>query len=402
MENKLYYEDAYQQEFSAKVVENKKLTGDKWAIILDRTAFYPEGGGQPEDHGWINGIPVIDVQEEQGKILHITASPVPLGQVTGKIDWQRRFDHMQQHTGQHILSGVFSALLGADTVGFHLGSEKTHIDLDLDSLTAAECDKVEQAANQAVVNNYKVNCFFIEANDLEKYHLRKGLAKDFASIRLVDIENTDCCPCGGTHVLYTGEIGLIKILGIERHNRAIRVEFLCGNRALKQYRLEHGLLTELSATLSSPLQELTQSVFQLQDRIENMKDQINTLETERTEYLTKILLHDARTISNIKTVASVVENYTSVELTFLGKRCLFEQRRTVVLLAAINSQTGKVHLYFACSPDVDIKMNQLLKKVLPLVDGKGGGNSYAAQGGGTNLKNAEKALEEACFMMKYM
>lgn len=394
MTRKLYYEDVYRQEFEATVLGIQQLAEDKWAIMLDRTAFYPEGGGQPSDLGWLNGIPVIDVQEQDGRVVHITRSPITAGPVKGKIDWARRFDHMQQHTGQHILSGTFFTVLGSNTVSFHLGSEKTHVDLELDSITAEQLRLVEQAANQAVFTNSKVDCFFAEPQDFDKYNLRKGPAKDFDSIRLVNIENIDCCPCGGTHVTHTGEIGLIKIVGAERRNKALRVEFVCGGRALEQYAQEHSILTEVSSQLSSPLLNLAQAVSQLQDKTDTMKHQINTLQEERSDYLAQILAQSAQEINNTRIITYAAENYTPAEITALGKQCL-DKCRAVVLLAAVNREPGKVHLYFACSPDLDLKMGLLLKEILPLIGGKGGGNSCTAQGGGTKPENVPEALRQA-------
>jgi len=211
MTEKLYYADSYQKEFSAKVEELHPLAGDLWGIVLDRTAFYPEGGGQPCDTGWLDDIPVQAVLEKDGSIMHVTATRPVGNTVVGRLNWRRRFDHMQQHSGEHILSAVFADLFGRENIGFHLGADAVYIDVTMDSLTGEQAAAAEAAANAVVFANLPVKCQMVSDHDLAKFPLRKQPAKGFAKLRLVSVAGVDCCPCGGTHVAASGEIGLIKI-----------------------------------------------------------------------------------------------------------------------------------------------------------------------------------------------
>ena len=225
---KLYYQDPHLREFTATILEKSALADGQFAIILDRTAFYPEGGGQPCDTGSLNEAPVLSVQTRNGDIIHTVACDPGEGPVTGRIDWQRRFDHMQQHTGEHILSGIFLSLHQAENVGFHLSATTCQIDVTLPSLSPEQAQIIEDAANAVIFSNRPIDAKFVETAELSAYSLRKEPGAEFEQIRLVSIQNCDCCPCGGTHVSHTGEVGLLKIRGWEKRKNNIRVEFACG------------------------------------------------------------------------------------------------------------------------------------------------------------------------------
>ena len=210
---KLYYSDPYLKEFSAHVIKITELEDGRIGVILDRTAFYPEGGGQPCDTGWLNDIPVIDVRSKDGDIVHVVSEALSTDEVTGRLDWARRFDHMQQHSGEHVLSGAFLELFGAENVGFHLGPDAVYIDIALESLSAGQAAAVEARANAAVYATLPVSTHQVTDADLSRFPLRKLPTKGFGSLRLVEMPGIDCCPCGGTHVSNTGQIGGIKIRG---------------------------------------------------------------------------------------------------------------------------------------------------------------------------------------------
>ena len=211
---RLYRENSYAADFTARV-KRQMQTGKGFEVVLDRTAFYPAGGGQPCDTGWLNGIPVVDVEEREGYVVHILKQRLESCSVTGKIDWKRRFDHMQQHAGQHVLSACFEKIAGAGTVGFHLGSQFVYIELNRTDLTGDLVARAEELANRTVFDNLLIKTYTVEPEDLKGLPLRKPptVTRD---IRIVEIDGFDYSPCGGTHPSHTGCIGLIKVRRWER------------------------------------------------------------------------------------------------------------------------------------------------------------------------------------------
>jgi len=220
---RLYYSDPYRTEFQARVIERTSVQAQP-GVVLDCTCFYPTSGGQPHDEGTLNGVPVINVLEREDKaIVHVLAAELDADVVHGAIDWQRRFDHMQQHTGQHILSQAFLKMLNAETVGFHLGKEASTIDIDKAPLAAVQLDTVENLANEIVFADLPVKTYFVAEAELANLPLRKLPVVDMP-IRIVEVEGFDYSPCGGTHCRRTGEVGLIKITRAERRGQDTRVE----------------------------------------------------------------------------------------------------------------------------------------------------------------------------------
>jgi len=231
---RLYYTDPYTTEFDAHIVGAEAHEG-RPAVVLDRTAFYPTSGGQPFDTGQLGGVAVVDVVDrDDGTILHVIERELQAGPVRGRIDWTRRFEHMQQHTGQHVLSAAFERVVGARTESFHLGSVSSTIDLGR-MVSAGEIDRAEDEANRVVWEDRPVTIRFADAEEAAKLPLRKEPART-GRLRLIDVENFDISACGGTHVARTGAIGMIAIAGSERVRGGTRVEFLCGVRALRGYR----------------------------------------------------------------------------------------------------------------------------------------------------------------------
>lgn len=265
MNDRLYYIDPYQVQFTANVLTQQRDDAGQTYVVLDQTAFYPTGGGQPCDLGEINGIPVIGVEEQEGAIRHYLAAPLPpdTARVSGKIDWERRFDHMQQHAGQHILSAAFAELFQAETVGFHLGKERVTIDLAIPELTLEMAVEAERLANRLVMECRPIEARFVERDELERYPLRKAPTVQ-TDIRLVIIDRFDYNPCGGTHPRHTGEVGPIKIMDWEKHKGQIRLSFLCGQRTLAEMESMRLILQHLSRAASSPVQELPQAVSRMQ------------------------------------------------------------------------------------------------------------------------------------------
>ena len=228
---KLYYADPFLTEFDARVLACEAVK-DGFAVVLDRTAFYPEGGGQPYDTGVLGGAEVLDVHERAGVITHKCASPLPVGAaVHGKIDWARRFDHMQQHSGEHICSGLICARYGCDNVGFHMGAESVTIDFNAD-IPWEELLEIEAAANRYIYEDHAIDIQLHRGAELDAidYRSKKPLEGD---VRIVTFPGADCCACCGTHVMRSGQVGIVKFLSVQKFREGVRIELLCGGRAYR-------------------------------------------------------------------------------------------------------------------------------------------------------------------------
>src|SRR5690348_7636448 len=267
---RLYYTDAYRRTFLAGILALVPAAGGRTGVILDRTAFYPTSGGQPHDTGTLAAIPVVDVVDADDYVIHVLepgARPPGIGvEVEASIDWDRRFDHMQQHTAQHLVSSAFLRMAGAETVSVHLGDSST-IDFDRAALSAAEALAVEDAVAGAVYDNRPVTVRFVDAGEAEALGLRRP-AKRSGTLRVVEIEGLDLSACGGTHVRTTGEIGPVLLRRWERAKGHLRVEFLAGWRALKDYRWKHALVSEWSGRLTVRDRELSDALGRLVARAE--------------------------------------------------------------------------------------------------------------------------------------
>jgi alanyl-tRNA synthetase len=250
MTERLYYTDSYLREFTARILDHSE---DGRTVYLDRTAFYPASGGQPCDTGTIAGVPVLDVADEEERIAHHLAAPLHSGPVDCVIDWSRRFDHMQQHTGQHVLSAVFEEWFGLHTAGFHLGAENSTIDLEGGAVEPATVLEAERRANEIVFENRPVAVDFQQAAEVQG--LRKPTGRE-GTLRIVSIEGLDRNACGGTHVRATGEVGPILLRKLEKVRQTVRVEFLCGGRAVRRARADYEALAKTAQLFSAPLEEV--------------------------------------------------------------------------------------------------------------------------------------------------
>ena len=396
---KLYYQDAYLREFTAQVTSKTALADGKFAVVLDRTAFYPEGGGQPCDLGTLNAAQVIDVRTINDEIVHTTAGDPGDGLLTGRLDWRRRFDHMQQHSGEHILSGILLANYQAENVGFHLSPASCQIDVTLPSLTAEQATAIEDAANAAIFANLPVTGRFVEQTDLSAYRLRKEPGKEFLQIRLVSVEDCDCCPCGGTHVSRTGEVGLLKIRGWEKRKQNIRLDFVCGGRALDDYRQKHELARALSSRFSAPVEGTLAAVERTLEKLDASQSQLAASRKSYHEELAARLLVEAANhgSGDLPVISRVFVNYSAADLQDFAAR--ITAGGAICLLAADDNDGGRTSLLFAAPTATPLPMNELLKQTLSPFGGKGGGNALSAQGGlqGGDAENilstARKLLE---------
>ena len=370
MTHRLYYTDSYLREFDATVIDAHPRNAHV-GIVLDRTAFYPTSGGQPHDTGRLNNLPVIDVlEDEEDRIVHVVAERLQ-GTVKGAVDWLRRFDHMQQHTGQHILSQACLRTLGAQTRAVHLGGEVSTLDLDRPEMSAEAVASAEDLANQIVFEDRPVLVREVEEADLVSLQLRRP-PKKHGRIRVVEVEDFDRSACGGTHVRRTGEVGPIKIRRWERFKGGTRVEFYCGWRALRDYRWKNALTLELASQLTVKDAEVLGAVSrlagQLRDRDRVLADvQDRLVDLEARQRL-------AQTPGPPYLVAAVVPEWTTAMVTAMAGR-LAKADSTV---AVLGSSEG--HLVIARSADLDLDAAALLTQVVQQHGGRGGGRPAYAQG----------------------
>ncbi len=279
MTKRLFDEDSYIKEFSARVLECKKCE-DFYKIVLDQTAFFIEGGGQKSDTGFLDDVAVFDVQEENGVIYHFTRSPVEKEEVTGVIDWEKRFNKMQNHTAEHIISGIVHTYYGYENTGFHLGDDVVTMDYN-GILTQEDIDKIEFLANKAVWKNHKIFCFY--PTTPEKYTYRSKLdIKE--NLRLVEIENVDCCACCAPHVNFTGEVGFIKIVFWQKYKGGVRIFMKAGSFAYGEIFGYFKALKSLSALLSLPMEETPAGVEKLMQKLSETQYQLNGLNAKLLEY----------------------------------------------------------------------------------------------------------------------
>lgn len=264
MTEKLYEQNAYVKEFTAKVLECVKFN-DGYKIVLDKTAFFPEGGGQAADKGTLSGVDVFDVQIENGNIYHYSTNSLETGsEVLGKINFDRRFNFMQNHTGEHVVSGIAHKLFGVNNVGFHLGEELVTIDFDKE-LTREQLDEIEYLANQKVWQNLPVRAYFPTEEELKSTEYRSKKEIDGA-VRLVVIKDTDICACCAPHVNFTGEIGIIKLLDTEKMRGGIRIVLKCGAFALNDYQSKFKNIASISSLLSAKQENTAEAVEKLEEK----------------------------------------------------------------------------------------------------------------------------------------
>ncbi len=394
MTKRLYYNDSKCQQFEALILERRE-TGGGVVVCLDQTAFYPTSGGQPHDTGTLNGIPVLDVWVgEDGRIWHrLAGSPDP-GRVTGLIDWERRFDHMQQHSGQHILSAAFLELLQANTVGFHLGAEASTIDLDIPKLSSQAAQQVEDLANQVIWEDHKVTVRTITDDEIPTVPFRK-VPQVTGHIRVVSIGDFDASACGGTHVGRTGEIGVIKIVSIERYKKGLRVTFLCGQRALRHYQRLHSTVHQVSVKLSIHPSELAEAVDRLVEDSTRSRRALRKTRKDLTLIEAERLWQESPETGGMRQVVAHWEDFSFEDVRLAATR-LRQRPHTLVLLAA--TEGDRLRLVCARSDDLAApEASAVLRRAATLLGGKGGGTAEIAQGGAPATDHAQvlAALQEA-------
>ncbi len=386
---RLYYDDSYLIEFDATVVERTRA-GTAPAVVLDRTAFYPEGGGQPADRGTLNGVPVVDVQVIDGRVVHVLAEAISVERVHGVVDWSRRLDHMQQHTGQHILSRAFLEVAGAETVAFHLGAQASTIDLNQIGLSSDTLAEVERAANRIIWENRSVRARFVTPEEAARLPLRRPpQVRDH--IRVVEVEDFDWSACGGTHVRATGEVAVIKIVKTERRGEETRVTFLCGGRALADYARKHALVQRLVGRFTCAEHEIEQAIDRLEAELRSTRKALRAAEETLVDYEAATLWKAAPVYGGVRVVAQVCDGRSPAWVRALAQ-ALRARPGTVAMLAW---RDDRPQWCFACSADVSADMAALLRIACDVAGGRGGGRSDWAQGGGGDPTRLQEALQAA-------
>ena len=400
MTDRLYYNASYEDTFKATVVDAFEENG-RYAVILDKTLFYPTSGGQPHDTGVLGSSRVIDVtiRQEDGEILHWLDKPIQETSVECAIDFPRRFDHMQQHTGQHILSQAFIRVAQAETVGFHLSPESVTIDLDDITLTPEVISQAEELANKIIMDGRHVLVRYATREEAENLPLRK--IPDIVSskrIRLIKVEGFDLTACGGTHVYYSGEVGPLKILRTERRGKKLRVEFCCGWRTLKDYHHKNDIVRQLMASLSTGSHELPSVINKLQEENKSLRRERKKLQSDLLTYEAATYLQEAQSANGIKIVVKFFTDRPAQYLRHLQTH-LMKTEKTIALLATIDN-TPK--FLFVRTKDAPGNMKMLLTPILEALGGSGGGHEVMAQGGSppAQAKQIEQLLTTAAQQMR--
>jgi alanyl-tRNA synthetase len=392
-DQRLYYDDPYLREFDGRITGIDSQEG-RTRVRLDRTAFYPTSGGQPFDIGTLGELPVTDVfDDEDGSVLHVVDAPgvslqggevrreggsaaLKVGElVHGVVDWRRRFDHMQQHTGQHLLSAAFDRLFAARTVSFHLGAAAGTIDLARE-LTPSDIAAAEEEANRIVWEDRRVAIRFATADEAAHLPLRKETART-GTLRLIDIDGFDLSACGGTHVARTGEVGIIAVGAWERFKGGLRVEFLCGGRALTRFRTLREIVTGSVRLLSVLPEGVTGAIERALEEAKDHKRTLSVLQMELAGYRAAEMADQAEATPRGRAVFRSIDADAGT-LKMLASAVTSRERHLAVLV----SESSPALVVIARSPDVDVSAGDLLGALMKTFGGRGGGKPNLAQGGG--------------------
>ncbi len=384
---RLYYTDSYLANFRANILE---VDDNGRRIYLDRTAFYPTSGGQPHDLGTMAGAAVTDVIDEGDRIAHLLEAPAAAsGEIECSIDWERRFDHMQQHSGQHLLSAVLVEMYGIGTIGFHLGSESSAIDLDAAALDAAQVAHVEARANQVIFENRPLAIAFEDSS--KDLGLRKASERE-GVLRIISIEGIDRSACGGTHVRATGEIGPILIRKIDKAHGNVRMEFLCGARAVRRAHADYETLAKISHLFSAPPDETPALVAAQIEELDRSEKSRRKLAAEVARQRGRELYESTAPNAAGRRCALQRIARGAIDDELRGMAQGFSGNARAVFLAAVQDPPA---LMFAVSADAGINAGAEMKTVLGRLGGRGGGNAQVAQGSlpdRTTLEEAFKSL----------
>ena len=404
MTERLYYDDSFLYEFDAQVTDIIPASEKEArpAVLVDRTAFYPTSGGQVFDAGWfLEGsgaaaarTKVIEVVErEDGAILHLVDSAVSLSKgarVHGEVDSTRRLDHVQQHSGQHVLSAAFIRLFKAPTVSFHMGEESCTIDLDTKALAPEQIEAAERLANQVILENRPVVIRYVSQAEAQGMGLRKIPTVGKPELRLISIQDFDLTACGGTHVRSTGQIGCILLRKSEKVRQGLRVEFVCGQRAVAAARRDYTTLAEAAGLYSAHIRDVPEKIRKAQEDAKKARREHEQLLEELAKQHALRLVDEAPATNGRKILTAAFADRDLAYIRLLAQKCTRGADNVIALLA---STSGPTALVFAQSPGQPFDMGGLMKEVLAKLGGRGGGTKDLAQGG-TECKEIGPVLSE--------
>ena len=378
MTDRLYYNDSHRKEFEAEVLDCRPVK-DKYEVVLDRTAFFPEGGGQYADTGYLDDVEVLDVKEREDVIFHTTAAPLEIGRmVAGRIDWEQRFDRMQQHTGEHMVSGLIHRRFGYDNVGFHLGSDYCTMDFNGPSPREA-LKEIEQEANRAVFQNLDIQISYPSKKELKELEYRSKIEID-GQVRIVTVPGYDVCACCAPHVKRTGEIGLIKLVGMAKYKGGERISMLCGRRALLDYEIKDENAKRISALLCA-------KEYEVADAVERMKEEQASLKGKLASLQQKLLSYQAAQIPVEGKVTAVFDPSLSGNAPRDLMNLLLG--RGAVVCAVFTGTDDLGYRYVIGSGREDVR--PLCRMLNEAFEGRGGGKPEMAQG---SMKGSEEKIRE--------
>jgi alanyl-tRNA synthetase len=399
MTQRLYYSDSHLVEFEARVVSVSRTEDGRTAVSLDRTAFYPTGGGQPTDTGTLGAARVVEcVDEEGGGVLHVCEGEAPVEgqQVVGRVDWPRRLDHIQQHTGQHILSQAFVELYGAQTRSFRMTEEMCEIDVELQDPSDERVERAVRRANEIIWNDRAVRVHLVTPEEAARMPLRKDSARE-GELRVIEIEGFDFSPCGGTHAASTGEVGCVVARQWERAKGLVRVTFAAGVRALEEYARVNRTARATAALFSVGRDEAAEAAARLQEEHKQLQRRLRAAEELAARAEARELYEEAAASEGANRTAAVVvarafEGRDAESLRRLAS-ALAAHARVVALLGSVEGKAAR--LVFARSGEAPGDMNALMREACQTLGGRGGGRPDMAQGGGQHTERLAEVLDAA-------
>ncbi len=397
MTERLYYDQAYLMEFDGRVLDCHP-NGTRFDVLLDQSAFYPTSGGQPYDTGELGGARVVDVNVKDGEVWHTVTAPLGVGNtVHGIIDWARRFDHMQQHAGDHMIAGTLHRLMGGVTIGLHISDDVSTIDVAMPEgvtrISDEEIRRVEMEVNERIQRNVPIRCWFPGEEELNALPLRKKPTVT-EHVRIVAIGDEEMVACGGTHPSSAGQLGLVKILSAAPARGKMRITFVAGQRALKDYFACYDAAHEAAEKISANIHNLSAGVAALQEKCRSAELEVNKLRREQLFSQIQSMTEGAEILPNGTKLIAQFVNADANSLKELASR-LIETSGMIALLGAMNG--GQAAYVFARSADAEINMGNLLRDAARTLGGKGGGRPDFAQGGG-----CAEILDNACVLLKAM
>ncbi len=395
MTERIYYRDSYLKEYKSKVVKKIEIK-NRPALVLDQTIFYPTSGGQPYDQGFIQNIPVVEVLEEGEDVIHILPQEwegKEQEEVISQIDWKRRFDHMQQHSGQHILSGALMKIWGIETLSFHLGEKYCTLDINKTNLTSEEIKNIEFKANKIIFENRPIESYFIEQKEeLKRLNLRKEVKRK-GKIRIVEVKDFDISACGGTHCRASGEIGLIKITRWEKKGENIRLEFICGYRAWEDYFWKNEMIKMISGKLTVKDTELTEAIERLMEERREINKELRGFKEKWQEYeVNQLIAQVSPREDGLRVIKKIFKEKNFPEVRGIVQR-LVNLNKKILVFAGVIDNGGKI--IFACSKNLNYDMKRLVKEAEKFIEGHGGGSINFAQSGGKKVEGLAQAIDFA-------